>query len=187
MAKYVKTMEGYDAQNENKVAQMTKAAQEQFFGFILMENADQIKYGSLRRNLNSQKSQGNDQYPKTIADACEVLSNHRFDNYNKTNKKKEQKESGHQNQTKTIQKATTTPLCYCSHSWKENAVEKQGTSCRIATRKIRFRRMNGPSTSLNNSLYKSRLLKKTALLATRTTSQRSDGRDYTTVSPTSTL
>jgi len=46
------------------------------------------------RNLNSQRSLGTDQYPKTAVDACEVLSNHKFDNFNKTIKKKEQKGKG---------------------------------------------------------------------------------------------
>ena len=123
LAKYVKTMEGYDALNEIKIAQLTKAAQEQFFGFIFMENADQNKYGSLLRNLNSQKSLGNDQYPKTIADACEVLSNHKFDNFNKTNKKKEHKGSGNQNQNQNNSKGDDDSVvlsfaqlegkCYC--------------------------------------------------------------------------
>jgi len=59
-----------------------------------LENASQSKYGSLLKNLNSQKSLGNNQYPKTIVDAFEVLSNHKFDNANKVNKKKEQKGKG---------------------------------------------------------------------------------------------
>ena len=50
------------------------------------------------RNLNSQKSLGNDQYPKTVVDACQMLSNHKSDNANKINKKKEHKGKGNRNQ-----------------------------------------------------------------------------------------
>jgi hypothetical protein len=97
-AKYVKTMDGYNANDTAKVEVLTKQAQEQFLAFLFLENADQNKYGSLLTNLNSQKSLGNDQYPKTIVDACEVLSNHKFDNANRANKKREQKGKGDGNQ-----------------------------------------------------------------------------------------
>jgi len=94
LAKYVKTMSEYDENNDTKVEALTKQAPEQFLAFLFLENADQSKYGTLMRNLNSQRSLGNDQYPKTAVDACEVLSNHKFDNFNKTIKKKEQKGKG---------------------------------------------------------------------------------------------
>jgi hypothetical protein len=98
LAKYVETMSQYDANNATKVEVLTKQAQEQFLAFLFLENADQNKYGTLMRNLNSQKSLGNDQYPKTVVDACEVLSNHKSDNANKINKKKEHKAKGDGNQ-----------------------------------------------------------------------------------------
>jgi len=86
LAKYVKTMSKYDANNPDKHKVLTKQSQEQFLAFLFLENADQSKYGTLMRNLNSQKSLGNDEYPKTVVDACEVLSNHKFDNVTKINK-----------------------------------------------------------------------------------------------------
>ena len=41
-----------------KVKVLTKEAQEQFLTFLFLENADQRNYGTLLRNLNSQKSLG---------------------------------------------------------------------------------------------------------------------------------
>jgi len=44
-----------------------------------LENYDQLKYGSIRRSLIQPKSLDHDQFPKTIAEAYNVLSNHCFD------------------------------------------------------------------------------------------------------------
>ena len=45
----------------------------------ILENSDQEKYRSLLKGLNSQKSLGLDQYPRTVTESNNVLSNHRFD------------------------------------------------------------------------------------------------------------
>ena len=75
LAKYVKSMNEYDASNPDKVKLLTKQAQEQFLAFLFLGNADQSKYGSLLtvKNLNSQKFLGTDQYPKTIVDAWDFF------------------------------------------------------------------------------------------------------------------
>jgi hypothetical protein len=75
---------------------------EQLLAFSYLENANQSKYGSILSGLNTQQSLGNDQYPKSIAEANNVLSNHCFDAikqgsrfFNKTsteNSKKEPKQ-----------------------------------------------------------------------------------------------
>jgi hypothetical protein len=46
---------------------------------LYLENSDQDKHGSILSNLNSQKSLGNDQYPRSIVETNNVLSNHKFD------------------------------------------------------------------------------------------------------------
>ena len=81
LTKYVKTMDLYDATDPDVVETLINKASEQFFAHIYMENSDQEKYGSISKNLNEQKSLGNDQYPKTIVDTNNVLSNHKFDNF----------------------------------------------------------------------------------------------------------
>jgi hypothetical protein len=52
----------------------------QFLAYIYLENSDNTKYGSLMNNLKQQQSLKHDQYPKTIADASNVLNSHKFDN-----------------------------------------------------------------------------------------------------------
>ena len=52
-----------------------------------MSNADKAKYGSILKGLSTQQSLSNDQYPRTITNANNVLSNHPFDNFTSSNKK----------------------------------------------------------------------------------------------------
>ena len=79
MEKYVRTMENYDENDTDKTSKMIAKASEGLFTFMYLENSDQDKYGSIISNLNSQKSLGNDQYPRTIVETNNVLSNHKFD------------------------------------------------------------------------------------------------------------
>ena len=47
-----------------------------FLSYLLLEQADQKKYGSLMTHLSTQHSLGNDQYPKNLSQVTNVLSNH---------------------------------------------------------------------------------------------------------------
>jgi hypothetical protein len=51
--------------------------------FIYLANSDRKQYGFVLTNLNSQKSLGNDQYPKTLIKLNNVLGSHRFDENHK--------------------------------------------------------------------------------------------------------
>jgi hypothetical protein len=55
---------------------------------LSIRNSDQDKYDSLSNGLVLQFSMQNNQYPKTCMTATYILSNHRFDNREKSNKKK---------------------------------------------------------------------------------------------------
>jgi hypothetical protein len=79
LEKYVRTMENYDETGVNKTNKMIAKASKCLYAFLYLENSDQDKYGSIISNLNSQKSLGNDQYPRTIVETNNVLSNHKFD------------------------------------------------------------------------------------------------------------
>ena len=79
LPKYVKTMDGYDETSPSKKRELANQASEQLFTYIYLENADQKKYGTVLKSLNSQKSLGNDQHPKKLIEAilqahvCEEL------------------------------------------------------------------------------------------------------------------
>jgi hypothetical protein len=79
LEKYVRTMENYDENDIDKTSKMIAKASEGLYTFLYLENSDQDKYGSIISNLNLQKSLGNDQYPRTIVETNNVLSNHKFD------------------------------------------------------------------------------------------------------------
>jgi hypothetical protein len=72
-------MMGYDKTNDPKMNELIKNASESLFAYLYLENADQDKYGTILNDLNSQKSLGNDQFPRTIVETNNVLSNHKFD------------------------------------------------------------------------------------------------------------
>jgi hypothetical protein len=79
LGKYVRTMENYDENDKEISHKLTAKASEGLYAFLYLENSDQDKHGSIIINLNSQKSLGNDQYPRTIVETNNVLSNHTFD------------------------------------------------------------------------------------------------------------
>jgi hypothetical protein len=59
---------------------MIKAkAYPRWMAYLLLKGSDQMKYGLLLKGFTSQFSLGNDQYPKTITTAADVLSNHKID------------------------------------------------------------------------------------------------------------
>jgi hypothetical protein len=86
LRKYIESMPTYDPNNTVVVNGLIAQASEQLMTFIYLENADLKKYGSVLTNLNSQKSLGNNQYPKTLIETNNVLGSHRFD-ANETHKK----------------------------------------------------------------------------------------------------
>jgi hypothetical protein len=94
MTKYVQSQSTYDPNNPSNNQQLETDAFKQLMAYLYLENADQdIKYGSILAGLNTQKTLKNDQYPKTVTDANNLLSCHRFDqDYKKQKPRKEFKE-----------------------------------------------------------------------------------------------
>ena len=69
LTKYIKGMEDYIDKDPASFEKCCKEANARLFAFLYLENSDQVKYGSIMQNLVQQKSLGNDQYPKIIAEA----------------------------------------------------------------------------------------------------------------------
>ena len=65
--------------------------------FRLIQGSDQSKYGSLCKNLQAQYSLGNDQYPKTLETAVDVLNQHRYDPKYFESKKKDRERRNNNN------------------------------------------------------------------------------------------
>ena len=62
-------MEGYDATKLDKVKECHEKAWGDFVVYLYLVNSDQAKCGSLIKQLASQYSLGNDQYPKSVTAA----------------------------------------------------------------------------------------------------------------------
>jgi hypothetical protein len=121
---YVRAMENYDGNDVEKTSKMIKKASEGLYAFLYLENSDQDKYGSIISNLHSQKSLGNDQYPRSIVETNNVLSNHKFD-ITKV-KKPDQK---HQNKSKPKEEKDeeeVTPLSFAQMEGKCSCCGKPG-------------------------------------------------------------
>ncbi|MGC8514475.1 MAG: hypothetical protein ACP5P1_15815, partial [Acidimicrobiales bacterium] len=74
---------------------------EAWMAYLLIRGSDQNKYGSLTKNFISQYSLGNDQYPRTITMATDVLSNHRLDPKFFENQKRHREQHQQQHQYKS--------------------------------------------------------------------------------------
>ena len=102
-----------------KAEELAKQVLERFIAYRYLKAVDQTKYGSVISGLNSQFSLGNDQYPKTLTDAHNVISAHRWDpEYKKkTQKKKEDNSKRYNDKDKDkapeLSFAQMKNECYC--------------------------------------------------------------------------
>ena len=83
------TLPDYNKGDKDKVKVCLEKAYQQWLMFVYITNTDHAKYGTLLSTLSSQYSLGQDQYPKTLVNATNVLSNHHFDSaYTERDKKR---------------------------------------------------------------------------------------------------
>ena len=77
--KFVEAIPGYDETNVEVRDKFREQTFNQFLAYLYLDNSDKVKYGSILSGLNTQQSLGNNQYPKSITESNNVLSNYRFD------------------------------------------------------------------------------------------------------------
>ena len=78
--KIIKNHANYDETDEVVAKKLTEKVDECLATHAYLENSDQAKYRSVLKDLNSQKSLKNNQFPKTMVNGNNVLSNHYFNN-----------------------------------------------------------------------------------------------------------
>ena len=181
LEKYVKTMTGYDSTNVSKTDELVKKASESLFAYLYLENADQDKYGTILNNLNSQKSLGNDQFPRTIVETNNVLSNHKFDI---TKPKTQQQHPPRANHPKEKNKETdeSTPLSFAQMEGRCYCWANRATSLPIAGVKIKLQKKSGRSTNLSNMHSRTTTTQQVRAVAqyqARSSNQWLDGQDCT--------
>ncbi|KAG7371066.1 reverse transcriptase RNA-dependent DNA polymerase [Nitzschia inconspicua] len=120
LRKIAKNMPGYDENDKDKVAECGKKANEQLMATLYMMNADQNKYGSILKGLQTQFSLGNNQFPKTVTEANDVLSSYQPDNKgqhrNNDGKKRNERDdrkSKEENDELRLSFAQMAGKCYC--------------------------------------------------------------------------
>jgi hypothetical protein len=79
--KFIENTREYQEQEDaEKKKELKDGAFDKWMAYLLIRNSNQGKYGSLMNGLESQFSMDNNQeYPKNIRSATDVLSNHKFD------------------------------------------------------------------------------------------------------------
>jgi hypothetical protein len=123
----------FDADEKDK---MKENAFEAWMAYLFIRGSDQAKYGSLVQGFASQFSLQNDQWPKTLSKAMDVLSNHKFDSKHSENMKKHyeniknKQERQKQQQQQQSQETTNNPtsfaqqediICYVCGEYGHNA------------------------------------------------------------------
>lgn len=162
LRKLMETMPNYDSTQPDMVERCGKEKHEQLMAYMYLENADQSKYGSILVGLNTQKSLKNDQYPKTITEANNVLSNHEFDkkssgqsnkssdgnnNSQKGNKEKSDKDNK-DDEPIVLSFAQMEGRCYCC-----GKSGHKSTSCRYKDRPKNEWAINKTRASENNQQH----------------------------------
>ena len=132
LRKYMEKMPGYDAKDKGVVKKFEKEAFEEFTAYFYLNNADQKRYGTVLKGLHAQQNLNNDQYPKKVADANQVLNEHPVDNASEWKKRQQQSryDKLKHRQQKTQQEEEETQedlklsflnmedICYCCGSKK---------------------------------------------------------------------
>ena len=70
---------------------------DEFLAYVYLRTADRFKYGSLLKGMDDQFNLGNDQYPKTLLRAHELLTEHKWDQAHHDRQKNKRKSSNNNN------------------------------------------------------------------------------------------
>ena len=80
LRKIIEADSSYASADPADQIKIIKEADERFSTYIYLDNSDKAKYGSVMSGLNSQKSLKNDQFPNTLIDRHNALSNNPWGN-----------------------------------------------------------------------------------------------------------
>ena len=101
-----------------------------WMAFLLLKNSDQSKYGSLLNGLTSQYSMDNNQYPKTITAASDILAYHKHDakparqNRSGQAKKDDEGGTGHANNETSFAQSGKKKSCYWISGGEDQGVQE---------------------------------------------------------------
>ena len=153
LEQFVEHTEEYQKETDTKQqSELKNQSFERYMAFVLLRNSDQAKYRSLMNGLISQYSMENDQYPKSITAAIDILANHKHDNYSLKKDEKYKKQDEEDNKVQQVRQAL--------HNLVELhviAVERRDTRVHNVQRRIPDQGINGQSEELSN-IFKQKLM-----------------------------
>jgi hypothetical protein len=79
--KFVEIQPGYEDLTDEEKKEQKENIFDKWIGYVFIKGADNNKYGSVKTLLQSQYSMQQDQYPKDLLAAQDMLSQHRLDNW----------------------------------------------------------------------------------------------------------
>ena len=83
-----------------EMERISKALTDQFLACVHLENSDRSRCGSIMTGLDTQHSLGNDQHPKNLIDAQNVIENHTHHDENYREKREKRNKERKQQETK---------------------------------------------------------------------------------------
>ena len=117
--KHIKSTDAYANANTTEQKDMLDGSFEQLSTYVMMRGADGAKYGDVMKGFVRQYTLNNDQYPKRMTDAVDVLAKHPFDDrhYEKLKRQREKnrerkKEKENDEQQFVQHKTKGKPICY---------------------------------------------------------------------------
>ena len=133
----IKATDTSEAQKDtarNEIKKIGKGCMKEFTAYLYLENSDRPRYGSILKGLGSQFSLQNDQYPKTLEEAHNVIENHQVDNRQSKKKDKRKNDSSYQQQDQEdapkLSFAQIKNACWCcgaSNHKLNNCPKKEST------------------------------------------------------------
>ena len=103
----VKGTDEYKNASPQEMIDLLDNSYEHLGAYVLLHGADRAKYGNLMKGFVNQFLLKNDQYPKTLSDAVDALSNHPFDQGYYDRKKKRKEEAKKRGQKDKEEKETS--------------------------------------------------------------------------------
>ena len=131
--------DAYKNSDDVKLKQATSAMEalkkksfEQFLAYLYLDNVDRSKYGKLIAGLETQHSLGQDQYPKSVTDAHQVISNHTWDDTYKKKRENQSKQSAKDSKPKENKEDDGIPKMSFAQMMKKNVCYCCGQTHKLA-------------------------------------------------------
>lgn len=169
---FVESSEEYKKASNAKQKTLKDVAFEKWMAYLFLRNADQAKYGSLMKGFQTQFSLNNDQYPKTIMTATDVLSNHKLDakhfekqqkqrNRSRPPPRREREEGNDNDDAASFAQSGEAKRCYCCgavghiapNCSKRNQTPRSEWFCNRAIQNMMSRDDDDASIESNDASY----------------------------------